>query len=70
MKEELGLMPALQERILLRGSQSRTAWIYSSGGKGTNDGRDKCFVKWMQLKTEKSADLKFHTARYTSSSCF
>lgn len=33
MKEEPGLMPALQGRILVKGPQSRTAWIYSSGGK-------------------------------------
>lgn len=60
MKEELGLMPALRGRILVKGSQSRTAWIHSSGEKDTQDGTDKCFVRWMEPKTRYLADIIFH----------
>lgn len=51
--------------FLLNGNPSRTAWIYSASNKGTGDGTDKCFVRWMWLKTENSADLVFHGLEFT-----
>lgn len=60
MKEELGLILALQGRISVKVSQHRTAWIYSSGEKDPQDGTDKCFVRWMLLKTRYSTDIIFH----------
>lgn len=57
-------MPALQGRILVKGSQSRTAWIYSSGEKDTQDGTDKCFVRWMLLKTRYLTDIMFQIRKF------
>lgn len=63
MKEELGLMLALQGRILVKGSQSKTTWIYSSGEKDTQDGTDKFFFRWVLLKAWHQADILFHNEK-------
>ena len=52
------------------GGGGAAAWIHSSGGKDPRDGTDKCWVRWMWLRTRYSPRIMLHVRKFMFISLF